>query len=83
MNYLYTPLNYQEGGKTIEATISGTSCNVILLDSNNLAKYKSGKKFDYYGGHFNHSPALIHIPLCGIWHVVVDGGNAKVSIRIY
>lgn len=83
MNYLHYPLNYQQGGKTIKATISGTACNVILLDSNNFTKYKSGKKFTYYGGHFNYSPVLIPIPHSGIWHVVVDGGNVKVSIEVY
>lgn len=43
MNYLHYPLNYQQGGKTIKATISGTACNVILLDSNNFTKYRVEK----------------------------------------
>lgn len=48
----------------------------MLVDPVNLGRYKSGRRFEYFGGHFTRSPARITVPRAGHWHVVVDLGGA-------
>lgn len=82
MSHLHFPLNNQDKGKTIKATIQGTECNVLLMDTNNYNNYKMGRKFNYYGGHYKQSPVLIPIPHSAIWHVVIDGGKVRATVEV-
>lgn len=86
MEFLQFDLGYQQRGAVAVVSLSGTEANVQLLDSENLNRYKTGRTFNYYGGHYKASPARIVIPHTGGWHVIADlGGNAgqvKASVRV-
>lgn len=82
MDYLYFDLNYLKQNDTVKVIIEGTECNVILLNSVNFSNYKNGRKFQYYGGHCKHSPAIITVPHYDHWYLVVDSGNVKVSVSV-
>ena len=82
MDYLYFDLKYLKQNDIVKAIIKGTECNVILLNSINFSNYKSGRKFEYYGGHYDHSPAVITVPHYDHWYLVVDSGNVKVNVSV-
>jgi hypothetical protein len=80
-------LNYEvwtQSGDVVEVSLSGNAANVLLMDDINFQSYRSGGRFNYYGGHFNRSPAVIAPPLPGRWHVIVDlgGGAGHVSAAV-
>lgn len=77
MNFLQSDLGYLDAGAQVDVALRGTEANVMLVDPVNLDRYKSGVRFEYFGGHFTRSPARIAVPRAGHWHVVVDlGGSA-------
>lgn len=86
MQYLHTDLGHQPSGAVVEVTLRGNAANVVLLDSSNLQNYKSGRRYNGYGGHVTRSPHRIAIPRAGRWHVVVHLGgypgrvNASVQV---
>lgn len=75
MKFTHYDLGQVPGGSTVRVTLSGTEANVSLLDSANLDRYRNGGSFDYRGGHFHQSPAVIAVPHSGHWHVAVDLGG--------
>jgi len=86
MNFLHSDLGYLQAGAAAEVALQGNAANVFLLDEINLARYRQDSSFDYYGGYFDQSPAVIGIPRAGQWHVVIDlgggGGHVEASIRV-
>ena len=86
MEFVQFDLGYQQRGAVAVVSLSGTEANVQLLDSANLTRYKEGRTFNYYGGHYKASPARIAIPHTGNWHVIVDlgghVGRVKASVRV-
>jgi hypothetical protein len=84
MHYLHTDLGVLSAGSVVIVELSGTEANVLLLDNGNLASYKRGDRYRYYGGHFRLSPARIPVPAAGRWHVVIDlgGGAGSVSAAV-
>jgi hypothetical protein len=58
-----------------------TQCNFMLLDDANFSAYRSGSRFDYYGGHFRRFPARIVVPRSDYWNVVIDLGGGGANIR--
>ncbi|MGF9714886.1 DUF1883 domain-containing protein [Paenibacillus sp. JMULE4] len=86
MNFTHYDLGTLNGGATVEVTLSGNAANVLLLDSSNFNNYRNGRQYKYYGGHFTRSPVRINVPHTGHWHVAVDlggyRGSVKSSVRI-
>jgi len=57
------------------------AANVMLLTELNFQNYKNGRAYDYYGGHYRSSPAVIRPPRAGTYHVVIDLGGGRAMIR--
>jgi Domain of unknown function (DUF1883) len=76
MNHLQSDLGHLDAGAQVDVTLRGTEANVMLVDPVNLGHYESGRRFEYFGGHFTRSPARVTVPRAGHWHVVVDLGGA-------
>lgn len=81
MEFQQYSLGHQQQGSTVEVTLSGTEANVQLVDTANLANYKSGRSFTYYGGHYRSSPIHLAIPYSGTWYVVIDLGGYAGQVR--
>ena len=86
MKYLEYDLGVCESGQAVRVTLEGNAANVQLVDPTNRSRYKAGREFQYYGGHFDRSPAVIGIPRSGHWYVMVDfggyAGSANVSVEV-
>ena len=67
-------LRRQRKGTTVEVTLSAQAY-VRLMDSQNYALYKTGKKYEFYGGLVKVTPHRLAIPYDGIWHIAVDTGK--------
>ncbi|MBI2425295.1 MAG: DUF1883 domain-containing protein [Candidatus Hydrogenedentes bacterium] len=80
MNYLKTEVQANRGD-IIEVTLEGNAANVMLLNSENFANYRSGRSFKYIGGFFEKSPAIFTAPNTGKWFVIVDLGNRTGKVR--
>jgi len=59
-------------------------CNVMLMTDLNYSSYQSGRRFEFYGGHYSRLPARIAAPSTGYWNVVLDlgGGSARITHSI-
>lgn len=84
--FLHSDLGSRKRGEVVEVSLSGSAANVLLLDSSNLSKYRSGRNYSYRGGLATKSPVRLPIPNPGHWHVVVDmtglRGQARSSVRM-
>jgi hypothetical protein len=60
--------------------------NVVLLDTSNFQKYRSGSRYSYYGGLAKRSPFNLSPPCSGRWHLVIDtggyGGTVRASVNV-
>ena len=72
MEYTTWDLGFCPGGTCFEISLRGTEANVTLMDSDNLAAFDAEEEFEYYGGHFDHSPIILEIPYDDYWHLVLD-----------
>ncbi|WP_370946490.1 DUF1883 domain-containing protein [Amycolatopsis sp. cg5] len=86
MNYYTWDLGQQSAGTVVEVTLAGNSANVKLMDSANLASYKSGRNHRYTGGHVTRSPFRVSVPGSEHWHIVIDyggyAGSGRASVRV-
>jgi hypothetical protein len=74
MQFLHYEID-AHAGTVVRVALRGSECNVMLMDTNNFYRYRSGDTFHYVGGHFQCSPANLSVPDNGHWHVVVDTGG--------
>ncbi len=86
MDFMHSDLGTVDAGSTVVVDLAGTEANVMLVDDTNLARYRRGGQFEYFGGHFTRSPARIGIPSTRRWHVIVDlggyAGRVSASVRV-
>ena len=84
MDYLHKALNLGTND-AVEVTLN-MQANVMLLSDGNFNKYRAGQRFEYYGGLFKISPAILKPPRAGKWHLVIDlggrSGRIKYSVRV-
>ena len=66
--------------EVIEVTLD-KQANVRLLDDTNFSRYKRGERHTCYGGLAKISPVRLSPPHYGRWHVVVDLGGYRGSVR--
>jgi hypothetical protein len=65
-----------DAGDVVRVEID-TAANVILMDDSGFSDYRSGRRFQYWGGEQRRSPVFIRVPHLGNWHLVIDlGGRA-------
>ena len=82
MEYLVFDLKYLSQGNIVEVSLTGTECDVMLVNYTNLSNYKNGRDVKYYGGHCKQSPVKIRIPHYDHWYVIVANGNVKASVSV-
>jgi hypothetical protein len=80
MDFVHYDLGPLAAGQVVEVTLN-TAANVQLLDTHNFNIYRSGGRFNYYGGHVSRSPYRIQVPESGHWHLAIDLGGASGSLR--
>lgn len=84
-DFLHTKLGHQPAGAVVEVDLTSRA-NVLLLDSTNFQRYRSGQDYRYFGGEAVRTPARVTVPHAGTWHVVVDlgGGSGRIgaSVRV-
>lgn len=71
---------YLSGRSTVRVDCDH-QCNVLLMDDRNYTSYRSGRRFEHYGGSYTHFPALIGVPRSNHWNVVIDLGGRSANIR--
>jgi len=85
MNFLHYDV-WTQPGDLVHVTLSGNAANVLLMSESNFQNYRYGKPFQYYGGYFTRSPAIIKSPSSGHWKVVVDlagrAGRLSAQVRV-
>lgn len=81
MKFVHHDLGYRKAGEVVEVTLSGNAANVRLMDSSNFMNFKNGRRHRYTGGLARRSPVRLRIPHSGHWHVTVDLGGLRGSVR--
>lgn len=79
MNFLHSR-EYLEKGDVVVVDCSH-QCNVMLTDDSNFQRYRSGSRFEYFGGHYTRLPAQITAPRSGHWNITIDLGGGSATIR--
>lgn len=67
-------------GDTIQVTLD-KQANVKVMDGTNFQRYRRGERHTYYGGRVTNSPANITPPHQGHWHVTIDLGGHRGTVR--
>lgn len=80
MNFIHNDLGLLGGDEVVEVTLD-SAANVKLMDSSNFSNYRRGGKHQYFGGYVTRSPFRVAVPRSGHWHVAVDLGGHRGSIR--
>lgn len=65
------PVKDSNGKLSVKVELSHAA-NVFLLDSTNFRKWKNRQSFNFYGGHYTHSPVNISVNGVGRWYLIVE-----------
>jgi hypothetical protein len=85
MDFLDFEITSARPGALARVTLEGVESDVLLMTASNVNAYKQGRRFEYWGGHYNTSLAVIPIPHPGNWHVLVApgiGGRVRATIQV-
>jgi hypothetical protein len=86
MQFQQYDLGQLNGGEVVEVILRGNAANVQLMNSSNFQNYKSGRRYNYHGGHVTRSPYMVTVPNSGRWHIVIDlggyAGRVNSSVRV-
>ena len=85
MNFLDFDLEVCSRGDTALVNLTGLESDVLLMESSDVSRYRSGMRIKYWGGHYDKSPIRLVIPQHGNWHVVVvpgPGGTVQASVQV-
>lgn len=80
MQFLHNDLGVLGGDEVVEVSLSNAA-NVRLMDSGNFSSYRRGNRHQYFGGYATRSPFRLSVPHAGHWHVAIDLGGYKGSVR--
>jgi len=80
VEHLNFDLKQQKKGAVAVVTLD-KQANVQLMTASNYRSFKSGGRFNFYGGGATRSPARIPIPSSDHWYVVVDLGGLAGRVR--
>lgn len=81
VNFTHYDLGVLGGGEIVVVTLEGTAANVRLMDSSNFSSYRAGRQHRAFGGHATRSPMRLQVPSAGHWHVAIDLGGYRGSVR--
>ena len=85
MDFLDFEITGARPGEVARVTLDGVESDVLLMTASNVNAYKQHRRFEYWGGHYNSSPAVIPIPRPGNWHVLVvpsPGGRVQATLHV-
>jgi hypothetical protein len=80
MNFLHNDLGHLNGNETVQVTLANAA-NVKLMDGSNFSAYRRGGRHQYFGGYVTHSPFRVSVPGPGHWHVAIDLGGHRGTVR--
>jgi hypothetical protein len=81
VNFTHYDLGVLGGSEIVEVSLEGNAANVRLMDSSNFSAYQAGREHRYFGGHARRSPVRLQVPCGGHWHVAIDMGGYRGSVR--
>ena len=79
MEYIHSK-DYFEAGDVVVVNCSH-QCQVLLMDNTNYDKFRSGQKFERYGGSYDHFPVKLQVPKSDTWNIILDFGDASVVVK--
>ena len=79
LQYLHKPEHLNEGD--IVVVDCSHQCNVMLTSDSNFQNYRSGRRFEYFGGSYKMLPARIAVPQTGYWNITIDLAGGRADIR--
>lgn len=79
MQFLHS--EFTIGSDSVIEVVLDKQANVRLLDDGNFSNYRCGRQYQYLGGRAMKSPVHLSPPHYGRWHVVVDLGGLRGSVR--
>jgi Domain of unknown function (DUF1883) len=85
MNYLDFDLGALSGGESVTVILRGVESDVMLMTASDVQRFASGNQVTYWGGHYRSSPAVVHVPNAGTWHVLVIpglGGRVEAEVGV-
>ena len=68
-------------GDAIRVALNGVEAKVMIMDDHNFRRYCDGSRFEFAGGSYGQSPAVIRPLKPGHWNVVIDLGNYTGTIN--
>jgi len=76
MNYLHYVVTTGPRD-SVRVHLIGSAANVLVMDDANFQNFTVGQAYQYYGGYYTKTPAIIRPPSPGRWNVVINlGGGA-------
>lgn len=79
MNFIHSREHLNEGDVVV--VNCDYQCNVMLTTDSNFQRYRSGQRFEYFGGNYTRLPARIAAPSTGYWNITIDLGGGSANIR--
>ncbi|CAJ8563464.1 DUF1883 domain-containing protein [Burkholderia pseudomallei] len=79
MNFIHSRELLNEGDVVV--VNCDYQCNVMLTTDSNFQRYRSGQRFEYFGGHYKRFPVRLRVPSTGHWNVTIDLGGGSANIR--
>jgi hypothetical protein len=84
--YAYYDLGELQSGDRVIVGLRGAAANVLLLDRQNLERYRAGIQFAFLGGFYRRSPVEFSVPRDGHWYVALDlggrPGHARGTVKV-
>ena len=72
MKFIYKDLGQRKRGDVVEVQLTGSTANVLIMDSSNFSSFKrNGSYRQAYGGAWKRSPLHLSVPRAGHWYGVV------------
>jgi Domain of unknown function (DUF1883) len=81
MSFTHYDLGMLDGTETVVVNLEGTAANVRLMDSANFSAYRAGRQHRFFGGRAQQSPVRLQVPSTGHWHIAIDLGGYRGSVR--
>ena len=80
MKYFHSEVIIDEGD-AIRVSLQGTEARVMIMDDSNFRRYRNGSRFEFAGGRYRRSPAIIRPPRGGHWNVIVHHESYTESVE--
>ncbi|GAA3986716.1 hypothetical protein GCM10022384_38440 [Streptomyces marokkonensis] len=85
MQHFYKDLGSLKKGSTVVVTLR-KQANVQVMKRGEYSNYKSGRRYQYLGGHVTRSPFRVTTPSSGHWVMAIDlgglAGRIDASVRV-